>query len=129
MLWYALTYISLQHKNTNFMNWIYLTLAILSEVVGTVLIKFSNGFTRVIPTVALVLFYLLSYFFFNLSLKRIELGTAYAIWSGLGTALLAAMGIIFFREELSMERVVAIAMIVLGVCLLNMSGGTPAEIK
>ena len=103
------------------MNWIYLTLAILSEVVGTVLIRFSDGFTKVIPTVFLVFFYLLSYFFFNMSLRKIELGTAYAIWSGLGTALLAGLGIIFFREELSMSRVIAIVLIIAGVMLLNMT--------
>jgi small multidrug resistance pump len=104
------------------MNYLYLTLAILSEVLGTVLIKFSNGFTRFIPTALLVLFYLLSYFFFNMSLKKMELGTAYAIWSGLGTALLAGFGMIFFREELSIWRVVAILLIILGVVLLNMTG-------
>lgn len=105
------------------MNWIYLTLAIVSEVVGTMLIRFSGGFTRMLPTVAMILFYLLSYFFFNLSLKRMELGTAYAIWSGLGTVLLAGVGIIFFREELSAGRIIAILLIIAGVCMLNMTGG------
>jgi small multidrug resistance pump len=105
------------------MNWLYLSLAILSEVLGTMLIRASNGFTKLIPTLALVLFYVLSYFFFNLSLKKIELGTAYAIWSGLGTALLAGVGIIFFREQLTAERVIAIVLIIAGVCILNFSGG------
>ena len=105
------------------MNWLYLTLAILSEVVGTMLIRVSNGFTKLVPTVGLILFYVLSYFFFNLSLKKIELGTAYAIWSGLGTALLAGVGIVFFREQLSLERVVAIVLIIAGVCILNFAGG------
>ena len=105
------------------MTWIYLSLAILTEVIGTVLIKVSNGFSRLIPTLLLIFFYSISYFFFNLSLKKIEIGTAYAIWSGLGTALLAATGALFFREELSVARVSAIVLIIMGVCLLNMSGG------
>ena len=106
------------------MNWIYLTLAIVTEVMGTVLIKTSQGFSRFAPTIGLIIFYLLSYFFFNLALKKIELGTAYAIWSGLGTALLAGLGIIFFREELSFSRVAAIVLIIAGVCILNMTGST-----
>jgi small multidrug resistance pump len=110
------------------MNWIYLSLAICTEVAGTVLIKVSNGFTRIIPTILLATAYILSYFFFNLSLKKIEIGTAYAIWSGVGTVLLAVMGILFYREELSMARIVAILLIVVGVCILNMSAGT-VEVK
>jgi len=105
------------------MNWLYLTLAIVSEVVGTMLIRVSNGFTKFIPTVALILFYILSYFFFNLALKRMELSTAYAIWSGVGTALLAAVGMIFFSEQISFERVLAIVMIIAGVCMLYLTGG------
>jgi small multidrug resistance pump len=105
------------------MNWVYLTLAIFSEVIGTMLIKVSNGFNRLVPTALLILFYLLSYFFFNLSLKKMELGTAYAVWSGLGTALLAGLGMIFYREELSFHRVAAILLIIIGVCLLNITKG------
>ncbi|MBX9851317.1 MAG: multidrug efflux SMR transporter [Cytophagaceae bacterium] len=104
------------------MNWLFLTLAILTEVAGTILIKVSAGFTKVVPTVILIVFYLLSYYFFNLSLKKIEIGTAYAIWSGLGTVALAGAGIIFFREQLSVDRVLAIVLIIAGVWILNITG-------
>jgi small multidrug resistance pump len=111
------------------MNWIYLTLAILTEVIGTVFIKMSAGFSRLVPSVLMVVFYLISYFFFNLSLKKIELGTAYAIWSGLGIVLLATLGAIFFKEQLSLVKVLAMVLIIVGVVVLNISSGTEVAAK
>ena len=108
--------------NYTIMNWLYLSLAILSEVIGTLLIKVTEGFARIIPSILMVVFYLLSYYFFNLSIKRIEIGTAYAVWSGLGTALLAIMGIIFYKEPATLARLLAILLIIIGVLLLQFSG-------
>lgn len=101
------------------MNWLYLTLAILTEVTGTILIKVSEGFARIVPTLLMIVFYGISYYFFNLSLKKIELGTAYAVWSGLGTALLVIAGIVFYKETISATRIIAILLIVIGVLLLH----------
>jgi small multidrug resistance pump len=104
------------------MNWVYLSLAILSEVIGTLLIRFTEGFARILPTVIMIFFYLLSYYFFNLSIKKMEVGTAYAVWSGLGTALLAILGIIFYKEPFTAIRIMAIVLIILGVIMLHFSG-------
>ena|SRR5204863_7913580 len=103
------------------MNWVYLTVAIFTEVIGTVFVKMSAGFSRLVPSVLMVVFYLVSYFFFNLSLKKIELGTAYAIWSGLGIVLLATLGAIFFKEQLSVVKILAMILIIAGVFILNLS--------
>lgn len=110
------------------MNWLYLSLAILSEVVGTLLFKVSDGFARIVPTLVVICFYVLSYYFFNLSLKKMDLGTAYAVWSGLGTALLAGIGILFFNETFTIGRLVAILLIIAGVILLNLNGPKAAQI-
>ncbi|MBO9700020.1 MAG: multidrug efflux SMR transporter [Sporocytophaga sp.] len=106
------------------MNWIYLSLAIVTEVVGTVMIRFSNSFSKIIPTILMIAFYIISYYFFNLSIKKIELGTAYAVWSGVGTALLTAVGMLVFNESISLSRVIAIALILIGVLILNLSGSS-----
>ncbi|MFN3403436.1 MAG: DMT family transporter [Cytophagaceae bacterium] len=101
------------------MNWIYLSLAIVSEVIGTLLIRTSEGFSRIIPTLFVFGFYVLSYYFFNLTIKKMEISIAYAIWSGLGTAILVAIGIVFFNEHLTLPRILALAMIIAGVILLH----------
>jgi len=105
------------------MSWFYLALAILLEVSGTVSMKLSEGFTKMKPTVAMFIFYILSLSALNFALKRIEVGAAYAIWSGLGTALIAAIGILWFREPVTTLKMVSIALIIIGVVGLNLSGG------
>jgi small multidrug resistance pump len=80
------------------MYWIYLTLAILSEVFGTTSMKYSEGFTKGIPSTLVVFFYITSLIFFNFALRKIEIGVAYAIWSGVGTALLVCVGHFLFAE-------------------------------
>ncbi|HEY8402255.1 MAG TPA: multidrug efflux SMR transporter [Cytophagaceae bacterium] len=106
------------------MNWLYLSLAILTEVIGTLLIRFSEGFAKVVPFVLIIGFYLLSYYFFTLSVKKIELGIAYAIWSGLGTALLTAAGVLFFNDVMTPSRIIAIILIIAGVLLLHLTGSS-----
>ena len=81
--------------------WIYLLIAILTEVVGTTMMKVSQGLTRLMPSVLMFVMYAISFVFMALALKKIEVSTAYAIWSGLGTALIATIGIVAFRESFS----------------------------
>lgn len=112
------------------MSWIYLLLAIFSEIIGTTSMKISEGFSRLVPSIMIFVFYGLSLSFLTLALRRIDIGVAYAIWSGLGTALIAAIGIIWFRESLSLMKVVSILLIIAGVIGLNMSderGGKETE--
>ena len=101
--------------------------AILSEVVGTVALKASEGFARLGPNVLVVVGYGLSFFFLALALKQIPLGVAYAIWSGLGTAGAVLAGILVWRESLSLAGVAGIVLIIAGVILLNLYPGVSAH--
>lgn len=102
--------------------WFFLLIAIFTEVVGTSLMKASQGLTRLIPTVSMFVMYAISFVFMALALKRIEVSTAYAIWSGLGTALIAVIGITWFRESFNLPKALGLVMIVVGVVLLNLKG-------
>jgi small multidrug resistance pump len=104
--------------------WIYLLIAILTEVVGTTLMKVSQGLTRLIPSVLMFLLYGVSFVFMALALKKIEVSTAYAIWSGLGTALIAIIGIAWFRESINLPKLVGLVLIIGGVILLNIKGAS-----
>ena len=96
-----------------------LFLAILSEVVGTVALKASEGFARLGPNLLVVVGYGLSFYLLAQALKQIPLGVAYAIWSGLGTAGAVVAGIVLWRESLNLAGVVGILLIIIGVILLN----------
>ena len=104
------------------MYWIYLYLAIGLEVAATTCMKISNGFKNVTASVLMVLFYAVSLGLLTISLKKIEIGIAYAIWSGLGTVVISVLGIILFHESVSAVKFLAISLIVVGVVLLNING-------
>ena len=104
------------------MYWIYLMLAILSEVFGTTSMKYSEGFTKVIPSTLVVFFYVTSLIFFNFALKKIDIGVAYAIWSGVGTTLLVCVRHVLFSEPLNWIKLVSMILIVLGVIGLHLGG-------
>ncbi len=104
-----------------------LLLAILSEVVGTVALKASDGFARLGPTALVVVGYGLTFYFLGLALKQIPLGVAYAIWSGLGTAGAVFAGLLLWRESLNLAGVIGIALIVAGVLILNLFPGASAH--
>jgi small multidrug resistance pump len=103
------------------MCWRWLFLAISLEGAATIFMKLSNGFTRLVPTVAMVLFYLLSFGPMTIAIKRMEVGAVYAIWSAVGTATVAILGIVIFHEPTSALKVVSIGLIILGVVCLNLS--------
>ncbi len=104
-----------------------LFLAILSEVVGTVALKASEGFTRLGPNVLVVIGYGLSFYLLAQALRQIPLGIAYAIWSGLGTAGAVVAGLLLWRESLNLAGVVGILLIIIGVILLNIFAGSAAH--
>lgn len=82
------------------MQWIYLSLAIIFEVLGTVSMKLSNGFTKLVPSILLLLFYIGSLcFFLTLTLKYISVSIAYAVWSGMGIVLISMIGIFSFMNS------------------------------
>ena len=103
------------------MYWFYLTMAIATEVMGTTCMKLSEGFTRIVPSVLVFVLYMVSFAFMILALKKMELGVVYAIWAGLGTALIAVIGIVWFQESVSLLKIVSIVFIVLGVVGLRLS--------
>jgi small multidrug resistance pump len=100
----------------------WLLLAIASEVVATSALKASDGFSRLIPAIVVIIGYAASFYFLSLSLRDIPLGVVYAVWSGIGTAAIAVIGVVFFRETLGWVGIAGITLIVLGVVLLNVSG-------
>lgn len=103
------------------MGWVYLVLAISFEVAGTTFMKLSEGFTKTAPSVAMFLFYILSLVALTFALKKFEVSTAYAIWSGLGTALITVVGIVIFKESINIVKVLSIALIVIGVVGLQLA--------
>lgn len=100
--------------------WIYLSVAILSEVIGTSALKATEGFTRLWPSVIVVVAYLVSFFFLSLTLKTLPVGVAYAIWSGVGVALIALIGWVLFGQALDLAGILGLSLIVLGVIVLNL---------
>jgi small multidrug resistance pump len=103
------------------MSWLLLVAAIVLEVCGTTCMKLSQGFTRLVPSVLLFVFYGFSFGTMTLAIKRLEVSTAYAIWSGLGTALIATIGILWFKESFGPVKAVSLVLIVLGIVGLNLS--------
>ena len=101
----------------------YLMLAILAEVAGTTSIKLSEGFTRLVPSVAIFVFYGLSLGMLNLALKEIDLSFAYAVWSGVGMALIAMVGIYWFSEPIGTLKVMSLGLIAVGIVGLHLSTG------
>ena len=107
------------------MSWLYLSLAILFEVGGTVSLKMSNGFSVLGPSVVVVVFYGISILFLALVLKTMDVGTAYAVWAGLGTALVVIVGIFYFDEPATILRLVFLGMIIAGVVGLHLAERSP----
>jgi small multidrug resistance pump len=97
------------------MSWVYLILAIIMEVIGTTNMKLSEGFTKTLPSILMFVFYVFSFAFLTLALKKIDLSLTYAIWSGVGTALIATIGFLYFKEPVTAIKIGSIALIVIGV--------------
>ena len=106
------------------MQWIYLAIAILSEVVATSALKAAEGFTRLVPSLLVVVGYALAFYFLSLTLRTIPLGVAYAIWAGAGVALVALVGWVVYHQSLDIAALIGIALIVSGVIVLNLFSKT-----
>jgi small multidrug resistance pump len=103
------------------MPWLLLFVAILLEVAGITSMKLSRGFAEPLPSIAVPIFYVLSAAAVILALKRLDLSVTYAIWSGVGTALAAAIGIAYFREPFTLFKLASIALVVAGVVGLSLT--------
>lgn len=101
------------------MKYVFLTLAIIFEVIGSSFMKASDGFAKWLPTAIFVVAYVTCFYFLALALKTIPLGTAYAIWAGLGIVLTAAVSVIVFKQKLDLPAIIGISFIVVGVIIMN----------
>ena len=102
-------------------SWLLLSLAILLELSGTICLKLSHGFTRLLPSVGVIFFYLGSFTLMAQSLKTLEVGIVYAIWAGVGTALIAVVGVLAFGESVTAFKVFGLLMIIGGTFLLRLA--------
>lgn len=99
--------------------YVLLAIAIVSEVFGSSLLKASNGFKKIFPSLGVTIGYGVAFYVLSISLKTLPLGVAYAIWSGVGTALTALVGILIYKEILNMKKFFGLVFIICGVVLLN----------
>lgn len=103
------------------MKWLILSIGIFFEVLGTISMKYAEGFTKLIPSLLVFVFYAISLGVLVFVLEKMEVGTAYAIWASAGTALIAIIGIVFYNESISLIKILSIALIVIGIIGLEIS--------
>lgn len=104
--------------------YVFLGLAIVLEIFSTSMMKASAGFTKIIPSIIFIIGMGFSFYALSQALTTIPLSVAYAIWSGLGTALTALVAILVWKEQLNMHLIVGIVLIIAGVVILNLKGST-----
>ena len=102
------------------MHWMYLLIAGIFEISWAVGLKFSHGFSQIIPSIITVVCMILSFYFLALALKNLPLGTAYAIWTGIGTIGTVIFGILLFKEPVTAMRIICIALIISGITGLKL---------
>jgi small multidrug resistance pump len=100
-------------------SYLYLTIAIVGEVIATSALKASDHFTQLLPSLLVVAGYGVAFFFLSLTLRTMPLGIAYAIWTGAGTTLIALLGWLMFKQALDAVALVGIALIVAGAVIVN----------
>jgi small multidrug resistance pump len=108
-------------------NYLWLAAAIVSEVFATSSLKASNGFTRLGPSTAVVLGYGAAFYFLSQTLKTIPVGVAYAIWSGVGTVLIALVGFVVYRQVLDRAALIGMTLIIAGVLVMNLFSRSAAH--
>lgn len=96
--------------------------AIAAEVAGTTAMKYSEGFTRLWPSLVTVAGYLIAFTLLAQTLKTLSVGTAYAIWAGTGTAAIAVIGMLFMGESAGLAKIAGLLLVIAGVVLLNVGG-------
>ena len=99
---------------------VYLLAAVVAEVVATSCLKASDGFTKLQPSLVVVVGYTISFYCLSLALRAIPLGVAYAIWAGLGTILIGLVGVVVYKQPPDMPAVAGMTLIVLGVAVMHL---------
>lgn len=108
-------------------NWLFLGVAIIGDVVATSALKSSEGFTRLVPSVVVLIGYGVAFYFLSLALESIPVGIAYAVWAGLGIVLVAAIAWVFHDQKLDAWALVGMGLIISGVAVLNLLSKTSAH--
>jgi small multidrug resistance pump len=101
--------------------WVVLAVSVIAEVLGTLALRYAAGFSKPLPSVAVIVCYGCAIYLMSIALKHLEMGLTYAVWAGAGTALTAILGMIWFNEAMSISRLAGLALIVVGVVALNIS--------
>ena len=104
------------------MHWIFLLLAAIFEVSWAIAMKYSDGFSVLVPSIVTVVGYILSAVFLSLALKQLPLGTAYAMWTGFGIIGTSVLGVFLFNEKLTVPQVICVILIVVGIVGLKLLG-------
>jgi small multidrug resistance pump len=99
-----------------------LSIAIVSEVAATIALRLADGFSRPLPSVVVVVGYAVSFWMLALVLRQLPVGLTYAVWSAVGTALIAGIGIVAFGEAATVLKLASLALIIMGVVGLNFAG-------
>ena len=106
------------------MAYAYLLIAILSEVLATSMLKASDGFTKLLPSIITFIGYSVSFYFLSMVLKYIPMGISYAIWSGLGIVLISIVGLFVFKQELDLPGIFGMVLIISGVIVIHLFSGS-----
>ena len=106
---------------------IFLALAIISEVIGTSFLKSTEGFTKLIPSIIVLVGYCAAFYFLSLTLDSIPIGMAYAIWSGVGIAAITVVSVLFFEQKLDFAAVIGMGLIIAGVVVLRLYSEASVE--
>ena len=107
--------------------WIYLGFAIISEVIATASLKSTEGFTKIWPSMLVLVGYSAAFYFLSLTLEDIPIGIAYAIWSGVGVATITIVSVVFMDQKIDIAGVLGIVLIVVGVIVLRLYSGSSVE--
>ena len=106
------------------MQWVYLSIAICTEVIATSALKAANGFTVLLPSIIVVIGYAIAFYFLSLTLHTMSVGIAYAIWAGAGVILVALIAVVLYDQHLDLPAIAGIVLIVSGVAILNLFSKT-----
>jgi small multidrug resistance pump len=107
--------------------WLFLGLAIASEVTATASLKASEGFTKLVPSIVVIAGYSAAFYFLSLTLEDIPIGVAYAVWSGVGVAAIALISVFYMDQKIDLAGVVGISLIVIGVIVLRLFSESAVE--
>ncbi len=108
---------NMMHYNS----WYCLIAAILFGVLGTISLKLSHGLQKLKPSIFLAIFYSISFVALTLSLQGIDISIVYAVWSGVGTLLVAVIGVLLFKESISCKKIISLLLIILGVLGIHLA--------